>query len=52
MSIEQEANVGQGIDCMNRFGIFSECQNCGGKLSAEHAHYRCTACGWRDSCCD
>jgi hypothetical protein len=31
---------------------FSECPMCGGALAPEHAHYRCGACGWRDSCCD
>lgn len=31
---------------------FSECPQCGAALTPEHAHYRCTACGWRDSCCD
>jgi hypothetical protein len=28
------------------------CWNCGGEMRPEHAHYRCEACGWRDSCCD
>lgn len=36
----------------NRFAVFSECPHCGGDMSPEHAHYRCTSCGWRDSCCD
>jgi predicted RNA-binding Zn-ribbon protein involved in translation (DUF1610 family) len=36
----------------NRFAVFSECPQCGGEMSPEHAHYRCTSCGWRDSCCD
>jgi transposase-like protein len=40
------------IACANRFAIFSECPHCGGSLSAEHAHFKCTSCGWRDSCCD
>jgi hypothetical protein len=31
---------------------FAECPLCGGDLAPEHAHYRCGACGWRDSCCD
>jgi hypothetical protein len=30
----------------------AECPQCGGALTPEHAHYRCTSCGWRDSCCD
>jgi hypothetical protein len=39
-------------ECSTRFAIFDECPLCGGALSAEHAHFRCTSCGWRDSCCD
>jgi hypothetical protein len=31
---------------------FADCPLCGGDLAPEHAHYRCGACGWRDSCCD
>jgi exosome complex RNA-binding protein Csl4 len=36
----------------SRFAIFAECPHCGGDMAPEHAHYRCTSCGWRDSCCD
>jgi hypothetical protein len=28
------------------------CLQCGTPMREEHAHYRCPACGWRDSCCD
>jgi predicted RNA-binding Zn-ribbon protein involved in translation (DUF1610 family) len=28
------------------------CMQCGEQMREEHAHYRCPACGWRDSCCD
>lgn len=33
-------------------GTFPECPLCGGTMAPEHAHERCTSCGWRDSCCD
>lgn len=33
-------------------GTFDACPHCGGALAAEHAHFRCSECGWRDSCCD
>jgi len=33
-------------------GTFPECPMCGGAMAPEHAHERCTSCGWRDSCCD
>jgi len=39
-------------ECSNRFAIFSECPHCGESLSPEHAHFKCSSCGWRDSCCD
>ncbi|HEU5151183.1 MAG TPA: hypothetical protein VFU19_11835 [Iamia sp.] len=26
--------------------------HCGGPMVPEHAHYRCTICFQRDSCCD
>ncbi len=38
--------------CSTRFAIFTECPQCGHALHAEHAHYKCAGCGWRDSCCD
>jgi rubrerythrin len=31
--------------------LSTTCMVCGSPMSAEHAHYRCPACGWRDSCC-
>ncbi len=36
----------------SRFAVFEECPHCGGAMAPEHAHFRCRACGWRDSCCD
>jgi hypothetical protein len=32
--------------------ISTTCLACGTPMQPEHAHYRCPACGWRDSCCD
>jgi hypothetical protein len=34
------------------FATFDCCPVCGGDMAPEHAHFRCGACGWRDSCCD
>ncbi|MFZ9628882.1 MAG: hypothetical protein ACO3C1_05970 [Ilumatobacteraceae bacterium] len=39
-------------DRCHRFGTYADCPMCGGALHAEHAHFRCGGCGWRDSCCD
>lgn len=33
-------------------GTFADCPVCAGPLLPEHAHFRCSECGWRDSCCD
>jgi hypothetical protein len=33
-------------------GTLAGCPLCGEVMAPEHAHFRCTACGWRDSCCD
>ncbi len=33
-------------------GTFAWCPVCDGRLEPEHAHFRCTGCGWRDGCCD
>jgi hypothetical protein len=38
--------------CRSPLGTFAECPMCGGSLFPEHAHFRCSGCGWRDSCCD
>jgi len=32
--------------------VSTQCGWCGGPMRPEHAHYRCTSCGQRDSCCD
>ena len=31
--------------------LSTTCPNCGAQMLPEHAHYRCSACGYRDSCC-
>jgi hypothetical protein len=40
------------VACLSPLAPFTECPLCGGDLAPEHAHFRCGACGWRDSCCD
>ncbi|OWY63174.1 hypothetical protein B7486_54515 [cyanobacterium TDX16] len=44
--IEQAGRTGRECD------LSLQCLHCGGVLREEHAHYRCTRCGQRDSCCD
>lgn len=31
---------------------FERCPQCEGEMRPEHAHWVCTRCRWRDSCCD
>jgi hypothetical protein len=31
--------------------LSTTCPNCGAQMLPEHAHYKCAACGYRDSCC-
>jgi len=50
--VRETSELRREVDCMNRFAVFHECPLCSSALSAEHAHFRCTSCGWRDSCCD
>ena len=54
MSAEQESPTTSPVfdQCRARYGTFSECPLCGNGLIPEHAHFKCTSCGWRDSCCD
>ena len=40
--------TGGAVDC----DLSTQCGHCGGAMRPEHAHYRCTQCGQRDSCCD
>ena len=31
--------------------LSTTCPNCSTEMHPEHAHYKCAACGYRDSCC-
>ncbi len=31
--------------------LSTTCPNCQSEMQPEHAHYKCAACGYRDSCC-
>ncbi len=31
--------------------LSTTCPNCNTQMLPEHAHYKCPACGYRDSCC-
>ncbi|HEY5173405.1 MAG TPA: hypothetical protein VIK54_16910 [Acidimicrobiia bacterium] len=45
--------AGERVDIPSRpCDLSVTCFVCGAGMRPEHAHYRCPACGWRDSCCD
>ena len=50
--IRHTAHAAAPPACRSPLAPFAECPLCGSSMAPEHAHYRCTACGWRDSCCD
>lgn len=45
-------SVGYCDPARSRWAAFDECPHCGRAMAPEHAHFRCSGCGWRDSCCD
>jgi ribosomal protein S27AE len=38
-------------DPVKQCDLSTTCPNCNSQMQPEHAHYRCGACGYRDSCC-
>jgi hypothetical protein len=38
-------------DAPKQCDLSTICPNCNTQMQPEHAHYRCSACGYRDSCC-
>ncbi len=47
VSAEAEADPEPAKQC----DLSTVCPNCNTQMLPEHAHYRCGACGYRDSCC-
>jgi Zn finger protein HypA/HybF involved in hydrogenase expression len=39
------------IDPVKHCDLSTTCPQCDGQMQPEHAHYKCTRCGYRDSCC-
>lgn len=38
-------------DPVKQCDLSTTCPNCNSQMQPEHAHYRCSECGYRDSCC-
>lgn len=45
------AAAAAAIACATPRDLSTTCPSCGTQMQPEHAHYRCGACGYRDSCC-
>ena len=45
------AVVAPEADVVKQCDLSTTCPNCNSQMQPEHAHYRCLACGYRDSCC-
>jgi Zn finger protein HypA/HybF involved in hydrogenase expression len=45
---EEAAPVTDGAESAD---LSTTCPSCNTEMRPEHAHYRCPACGYRDSCC-
>lgn len=39
----------RGVDPARDLDLSTTCPNCSAEMHPEHAHYRCPACGYRDS---
>ena len=47
---EQESHAERDPACIPH-DLDTVCPECQTQMRPEHAHYRCPACGYRDSCC-
>ncbi len=48
---EVTTSVNPADDVVKQCDLSTTCPNCSSQMQPEHAHYRCGACGYRDSCC-
>ena len=39
------------VEAPKQCDLSTTCPNCNTEMQPEHAHYKCAACGYRDSCC-
>ena len=47
----QDAAAEVANDPVKQCDLSTTCPNCNSQMQPEHAHYRCSECGYRDSCC-
>ena len=50
-AVAREAQPAEGEAAKPTCDLSTTCPSCGGQMQPEHAHYKCPACGYRDSCC-
>ena len=41
----------EAVETPKQCDLSTTCPNCNTEMQPEHAHYKCAACGYRDSCC-
>ena len=51
VSAETDAQPEKEAEPDKECDLSTTCPNCGAQMLPEHAHYKCGACGYRDSCC-
>jgi rubredoxin len=44
-----EVTAAPGVDPARDLDLSTTCPNCAAEMRPEHAHYKCPACGYRDS---
>ncbi len=47
----QSGEPEQAAEPVKQCDLSTTCPNCSTEMQPEHAHYKCPACGYRDSCC-
>jgi hypothetical protein len=51
VAAEEPAAVQDAASAQKQCDLSTTCPNCSSQMLPEHAHYKCAACGYRDSCC-
>lgn len=49
--VRARGTVPPGVIALAKADLSITCPTCTTLMQPEHAHYRCTRCGYRDSCC-
>jgi transposase-like protein len=50
-AVARDDEAAPAADAAPASDLSTTCPSCGAQMRPEHAHYKCPACGYRDSCC-